>query len=152
MSSFLINLIKVIVLFDAIFLAIVTRNYIKSTILEKKMTEEDINTLTPIIESEVKKAYHRTRNTLVLKNVNDVYNYENVLIHNVQKELIDLMYSGQLLVSKFTDNYDIEMMIKHEVSKLGISVDKVIREERKIQDKPIKQQSTTVDISDSLMI
>ena len=152
MSSFLINLIKVIVLFDAIFLAIVTRNYIKSTILEKKMTEEDINTLTPIIESGVKKAYHRTRNTLVLKNVNDVYNYENVLIHNVQKELIDLMYSGQLLVSKFTDNYDIEMMIKHEVSKLGISVDKVIREERKIQDKPIKQQSTTVDISDSLMI
>lgn len=149
--NFMLNLIKIVLLIDIMILVIVTKNYIIDTRREKKMIEEDTKTLTPIIESEVKKVYQNTRNTLVLKNVNDVYNYEKVLIHAVQKELIDLKLNNHLKLSRYLDDHTMEMMIKYEVSKLNIMVDRV--EERRYQNIPTQPiQPTTVDISDSLMV
>lgn len=151
--NFMLNLTKIVLLIDMMILVTVTKNYIIDTRREKKMIEEDTKTLTPIIESEVKKVYQNTRNTLVLKNVNDVYNYEKVLIHAVQKELIDLKLNNHLKLSRYLDDHTIEMMIKYEVSKLNIMVDRVVKEERRYQNIPTQPiQPTTVDISDSLMV
>lgn len=149
MMGFLFNVLKGILLIDIVFLTCVSIQYLKKTKQEEKELQESVIKLTSIIEIEVKNVYHNTRNNFILRNVKEVYEYEQVLLDTVHKEIIRLKQEGQLELSKYLMDYEIQSMIKYEINKIGIRIDK---RDNRIHKKEEKSKQTTVDISDSLML
>lgn len=149
MSSVL-NFIKIVLIIDTIILLCLVINYARDYKKIDKALVEDKETLIPIIQNTLKQEYFETRNKMILKDIKEVYAYEQILSDRVHKELLYLKNENQLKISRHTREDDIEMMIKYEISKLKIMIDKHAINKQQYHEE--KTKLSIVDISDSLMV
>lgn len=146
----MLNFMKIILIIDTIILLYLVVIYSKTHNKIDKELKNDREILSPIIHNTLNNVYSETRNKIFLKDIKEVYHYEQILLHRVETELIHLKNIGQLKLSRYMKEDEIEVMIKYEISKLNIMVDKYI--DKKQNHVEEKQRPTTVDISDSLMM
>lgn len=145
----LLNFIKIILMIDTVCIILSLVYYFRNSKKIDEELDECINILKPIIYDLVKNKYRESRNKFILKDIKDVYTYEQILSTSVYKEILSMKYNKQIHISKHLKEDEIDMLIMYEIHKLGIMVDV-----RTINQKPVneKPKQTTVDISDSLMM